>query len=97
MIFILQKKYVVGAVDNQSVGTGHQIPNPSIAPSIGEASVGMNNSLYSGSGSHLDRMGVARGDESDRDSASHRAIAGASLNGSMCGSTYAAVIGLHTK
>ncbi|XP_045180224.2 E3 ubiquitin-protein ligase RNF19B-like isoform X2 [Mercenaria mercenaria] len=86
-----------GAVDSQSVGTGHQVPNPSIAPSIGEASVGMNNSIYSGSGNHIDRVGVNREDESDRDSASHRAIAGSSLNGSMCGSTYAAVIGMHTK
>ncbi|XP_052260638.1 E3 ubiquitin-protein ligase RNF19B-like isoform X2 [Dreissena polymorpha] len=88
-----------GAVDSQSVGTGHQIPNPSIAPSIGEFSVGMNEaSLYGGSGTQLDRLGASRGDvESDMDSASHRAIAGASLNGSMCGSTYATVIGMQTN
>ncbi|WAR17206.1 RN19A-like protein [Mya arenaria] len=74
------------------------IPSPMYsAPSIGEASVGMNVSLYGGSGTHLDRAGTGRGDESDRDSASHRAIAGASLNGSMCGSTYATVIGMQTK
>jgi len=81
-----------GAIDNQSVGTGHQIPNPSIAPSIGEASVALNASLYGGSGGQLDRVG-----ESDRDSASNRAIAGASLNGSMSGSTYATVVGMQTK
>ncbi|KAL4217693.1 E3 ubiquitin-protein ligase rnf19b [Mactra antiquata] len=85
-------------VDSQSVGTGHHVPNPSIAPSIGEASVGMNNSIYSGSSTHIDRVGVNRGeDESDRDSASHRAIAGSSLNGSISGSTYAAVIGMQTR
>lgn len=87
----------LGAIDSQSVGTGHQVPNPSISPSIGEASVGMTNSIYSGSGNHIDRVDLARGDESDRDSTSHRAIAGASLNGSMCDSTYAAVISMHTK
>ncbi|KAL3892345.1 hypothetical protein ACJMK2_004558 [Sinanodonta woodiana] len=84
------------AVDNQSVGTGHHVANPSIAPSIGEASVGMTNSLYSASGSHMDRIGIIR-DESDRDSASNRAMAGASLNGSLCGSTYAAVVSYQTK
>ena len=83
------------ATDTQSVGTGHHVANPSIAPSIGEASVGMTNSIYSASGSNMDRVGIIP--ESDRDSASNRAIAGASLNGSMSGSTYAAVIGLHTK
>ncbi|XP_071113813.1 E3 ubiquitin-protein ligase RNF19B-like isoform X1 [Haliotis cracherodii] len=72
--------------DSHSVETGHHVANPSIAPSIGEASVGMTNSL-SASGSHMDRVGGIR-DESDRDSASNRAIAGSSLNGSLCGSTY---------
>lgn len=83
------------STDTQSVGTGHHVANPSIAPSIGEASVGMTNSIYSASGSNMDRVGIIP--ESDRDSVSNRAIAGASLNGSMSGSTYAAVIGLHTK
>ncbi|XP_050390987.1 E3 ubiquitin-protein ligase RNF19A [Patella vulgata] len=81
--------------DNQSVETAPHVANPSIAPSIGEASVGMTGSL-SASGSHLDRVGMLR-DESDRDSSSNRAIAGASLNGSLCGSAYAAVIGYQNK
>ncbi|XP_033727041.1 E3 ubiquitin-protein ligase RNF19A-like isoform X1 [Pecten maximus] len=76
----------VYAGDNQSVGTGHNVANPSIAPSIGEASVGMTGSL-SASGSHMERVGVIR-DESDRDSASNRALAGSSLNGSLCGGSY---------
>ncbi|KAK7091632.1 E3 ubiquitin-protein ligase RNF19B-like [Littorina saxatilis] len=72
--------------DNQSE-TMPAVANPSIAPSIGDASLGMTNSL-SASGSHMDRVGVLRDADSDRDSASNRAIAGASLNGSLCGSTY---------
>lgn len=60
--------------------------NPSIAPSIGEASVGMTGSL-SASGTHMERVGIIR-DECDRDSASNRAIAGSSLNGSLCGGSY---------
>lgn len=63
------------------------VANPSIAPSIGDASLGMTGSL-SASGSHMERVGVLRDADSDRDSASNRAIAGASLNGSLCGCTY---------
>ncbi|XP_063407641.1 E3 ubiquitin-protein ligase RNF19A-like isoform X1 [Mytilus trossulus] len=73
--------------DTQSVGTGHNVANPSIAPSIGDASLGMTNSL-SASGSHMDRVGVIRDEISDRDSASNRAIGGYSLNGSLCGGNY---------
>ena len=61
-----------------------QINNPSIGPSIGELSLGMTNSL-SASGSHMERIGIIH--ESDRESASHRAIAGNSLTGSLSGST----------
>ncbi|GFR63404.1 E3 ubiquitin-protein ligase RNF19A [Elysia marginata] len=46
-------------------------------------------SLLSASGSHMERAGVLR-DDSDRDSASHRAIAGTSINGSLCSATYSA-------
>ena len=74
---------------------GINVNNPSIGPSIGEMSVAMTNSL-SASGSHIDRMGVIR-DESDRESASHRAIAGASLTGSLCGSTVAGSSGFQNK
>lgn len=73
--------------DNQSE-TMPAVANPSIAPSIGDASLGMTGSL-SASGSHMDRVGIQRDADSDRDSASNRALAGASLNGSLCGSTYA--------
>ncbi|ELU10801.1 hypothetical protein CAPTEDRAFT_174774 [Capitella teleta] len=69
---------------------GEHVPNvanPSIGPSIGEMSLAMTNSL-SASGSHLDR--VLREDSCDRDSASNRALAGASLSGSLCGSSAAA-------
>ena len=74
---------------------GINVNNPSIGPSIGEMSVAMTNSL-SASGSHIDRIGVIR-DESDRESASHRAIAGASLSGSLCGSTVAGPSGFQNK
>lgn len=67
--------------DNAAAETVNHVANPSIAPSIGEASVAMTNSL-SASGSHIDRMGILR-DESDRDSASHRATTESSLNGSL--------------
>ena len=71
--------------DSQSIETAsHRVANPSIGPSIGEVSLPMTNSL-SASGSHMDRVGIMR-DESDRDSASNRALAGTSLNGSLCGS-----------
>ncbi|GFO44886.1 E3 ubiquitin-protein ligase rnf19a-like [Plakobranchus ocellatus] len=76
------------AGDNQSIETAPNVANPSIAPSIGDASLGMTNSL-SASGSHMERAGVLR-DDSDRDSASHRAIAGNSINGSLCSATYSA-------
>lgn len=66
--------------DNQSVGTGHNVANPSIGPSIGDASLGMTSSR-SASGSHLERIGIIR-DEGD--TASTRAIGGMSLNGSIC-------------
>lgn len=44
----------------------------------------------------MDRVGMIR-DESDRDSSSNRAIAGSSLNGSLCGSQYAGCSGFHNK
>ena len=69
--------------------------NPSIGPSIGEMSVGMTNSL-SASGSHIDRVGSMR-DESDRDSASNRALIGTSLNGSLSGSAVAGPSGFHNR
>ncbi|XP_012946261.1 E3 ubiquitin-protein ligase RNF19A [Aplysia californica] len=76
------------AGDNHSLETAPNVANPSIAPSIGDASLGMTNSL-SASGSHMERAGVLR-DDSDRDSSSHRAIAGNSINGSLCSATYSA-------
>ncbi|XP_014776760.1 E3 ubiquitin-protein ligase RNF19B [Octopus bimaculoides] len=69
------------ATDNTTAENISHVANPSIAPSIGEASVAMTNSL-SASGSHIDRMGILR-DECDRDSASHRATTESSLNGSL--------------
>ena len=57
--------------------------------------MGMTNSL-SASGSHIDRVGVIR-DESDRDSASNRALAGASLNGSLSGSAIAGPSGFQNR
>ena len=50
----------------------------------------------SASGSHMDRAGVIR-DESDRDSASNRALVGASLSGSLCGSAVAGPSGLYNR
>ncbi|CAG5130442.1 unnamed protein product, partial [Candidula unifasciata] len=76
------------AGDNHSIETAPNVANPSIAPSIGDASLGMTNSL-SASGSHMDRAGILR-DDSDRDSSSHRALAGSSINGSLCSATYSA-------
>ncbi|CAL1530321.1 unnamed protein product [Lymnaea stagnalis] len=76
------------AGDNHSLETAPNVANPSIATSIGETSLGMTNSL-SASGSHIDRAGILR-DDSDRDSSSHRAIAGNSINGSLCSATYGA-------
>ena len=83
--------------DGHSVETAshHNVANPSIGPSIGEMSVAMTNSL-SASGSHMDRVGVLR-DESDRDSASNRAIAGVSLSGSLSGSTMAGQTGFQHR
>ena len=52
--------------------------------------------LYSASGSHMDRAGVIR-DESDRDSASNRALLGTSLSGSLCGSAVAGPSGLYNR
>ena len=78
---------ILASGDAQSAETAsHNVANPSIGPSIGEMSVGMTNSL-SASGSHIDRVGMLREDSVDRDSASNRAIAGASLNGSLCEGT----------
>ena len=75
---------VISAGDAQSE-TMPNVANPSIAPSIGDASLGMSNSL-SASSSHMDRVGVLRDSDSvDRDSSSNRAMAGSSLNGSICG------------
>ena len=75
--------HLIKGGDAQSVETtSHNVANPSIGPSIGEMSVAMTNSL-SASGSHIDRVGRMI-DESDRDSASNRALLGASLNGSLC-------------
>ncbi|XP_041361421.1 E3 ubiquitin-protein ligase RNF19A-like isoform X3 [Gigantopelta aegis] len=83
------------AADRQSVDTTHNVANPSIAPSIGDTSLAMTNSL-SASGSHVDQVGVLH-DESGCDSTSNHAIASSSLNGSLCGSTYAAVDGYQNK
>ena len=59
-------------------------------------SLGLTNSL-SASGSHMERVGVIH--EADRESASHRALAGESLTGSLSGSTigatYVSVTCLH--
>jgi len=76
---------------------GHRAINPSIGPSIGEMSVGMTNSL-SASGSHLERVGVIREDCcSDRDSASHQAMAGSCINASLSGSLLAGPTGFHNR
>jgi len=76
---------------------GHRAINPSIGPSIGEMSVGMTNSL-SASSSHLERVGVIREDgTSDRDSASHQAIAGSCINASLSGSLLAGQSGLQNR
>jgi len=76
---------------------GHHAINPSIGPSIGEMSVGMTNSL-SASGSHLERVGVIREDCcSDRDSASHQAMAGSCINASLSGSLLAGPAGFHNR
>ena len=76
---------------------GHRAINPSIGPSIGEMSVGMTNSL-SASGSHLERVGVIREDCcSDRDSASHQAMAGSCINASLSGSLLAGPAGFHNR
>ena len=85
--FFYKLFFFIISPDSQSVGTGHNVANPSIAPSIGDASLGMTNSL-SASGSHMDRVGIIRDEISDRDSASNRAIGGFSLNGSLCGGSY---------
>ena len=80
--------FVLTGVDSQGVETAsHNVANPSIGPSIGEMSVAMTNSL-SASGSHMERAGLMR-DESDRDSASNRALIGTSLSGSLSGSAVA--------
>ena len=70
--------------------------NPSIGPSIGEMSLGMTNSL-SASGSHLDRVGVIREDSCDRDSASHRAMAGSCITESLSGSLLAGHTGFQNR
>jgi hypothetical protein len=85
--FFYKLFFFIISPDSQSVGTGNNVANPSIAPSIGDASLGMTNSL-SASGSHMDRVGIIRDEISDRDSASNRAIGGFSLNGSLCGGSY---------
>ncbi|KAH9512617.1 E3 ubiquitin-protein ligase rnf19a [Bulinus truncatus] len=72
--------------DTHSMETAPNVANPSIAPSIGDTSLGMTNSL-SASGSHIDRAGILR-DDSDRDSASHRVLVGNSINGSLCSASY---------
>lgn len=86
----------IGA-DNQSIETtSHRaVTNPSIGPSIGDASLGMTNSL-SASGSHMDRVGMIR-DDCDRESASTRALAGSSLNGSLSGSAVAGPSGFQNR
>jgi len=90
---------VTAAGDTRSVveTDGHRAINPSIGPSIGEMSVGMTNSL-SASGSHLERVGVIHEDCcSDRDSASHQAIAGSCINASLSGSLLAGPTGFHNR
>lgn len=76
------------SADAQSVDTSsHRVANPS----IGEVSFGMSASLSMGSGSHLERVGLIR--DSDRESASNTAIAGASLTGSIISSMTNATTG----
>jgi hypothetical protein len=87
---------IFNAGDTHSIETNsHRVANPSIGPSIGEVSMAMTNSL-SASGSHMDRVGVIR-DDCDRDSASNRALAGASLNGSLSGSAVAGPSGFQNR
>ncbi|XP_074659604.1 E3 ubiquitin-protein ligase RNF19A-like isoform X4 [Tubulanus polymorphus] len=84
------------APDSHSIETtSHRVANPSIGPSIGEMSMAMTGSL-SASGSHIDRVGIIR-DESDRESASNRAIAGSSLNDSLSGSAVAGPSGFQNR
>jgi len=91
-------QFAAGADTRSVVETdGHRGINPSIGPSIGEMSVGMTNSL-SASGSHLERVGVIREDcGSDRDSASHQAMAGSCINASLSGSLLAGPSGFHNN
>ena len=99
--YVVAELFVVvpAAGDTRSVveTDGHHAINPSIGPSIGEMSVGMTNSL-SASGSHLERVGVIREDCcSDRDSASHQAMAGSCINASLSGSLLAGPTGFHNR
>ncbi|XP_077990519.1 E3 ubiquitin-protein ligase RNF19A-like [Glandiceps talaboti] len=65
-----------------------------VNPSIGEASVGGMTGSLSASGSHIDRVGVIRDSDTVSDNASTRAIAGASITGSLSGSVVAGPSGI---
>nr|XP_006825454.1 PREDICTED: E3 ubiquitin-protein ligase RNF19A-like [Saccoglossus kowalevskii] len=65
-----------------------------VNPSIGEASVGGLTGGLSASGSHIDRAGVIRDSDAVSDNASTRAIAGASITGSLSGSVVAGPSGI---
>ncbi|XP_070533930.1 E3 ubiquitin-protein ligase RNF19A-like [Ptychodera flava] len=65
-----------------------------VNPSIGEASVGGLTGSLSASGSHMDRVGIIRDSDTVSDSASTRAIAGASITGSLSGSVVAGPSGI---
>ena len=76
----------VDGQDEQLVGERKSRDVVRFCARAGEMSMGMTNSL-SASGSHMDRVGVIHEDHVDRESASHRALAGESLTGSLSGST----------
>ena len=62
-------------LDGHSMASASQHINPSIAPSIGEVSLAMTNSLLSASASHLERSGITTAinmDDNDRDSSSRQ-------------------------
>lgn len=80
-IDLRDEEAVVGAAHSDKVNPDKK----SIGPSIGEMSLGLNGSL-SVSGSQMEKIGV-RIDESDRESASHKAVAGGSITGSVSTST----------
>lgn len=70
-----------GNFDGASVDT--TASQRGVNPSIGEVSLGMSASLSLGSGSHLDRIGIIRDRDSDRESASNVALAGSIASASL--------------